>query len=77
MLPFGLDYLRDRPGLVIGAPTLETAMAYVRGIDAACAHGFLSGFREWLILRVDDGDNLAWDGLVQIAILPHFERSES
>ncbi|MEU4157709.1 hypothetical protein [Actinoplanes sp. NPDC026670] len=38
------------------------------GFDAAMSGGLLSGFREWLIVRLDDGNNLAWPALAERAV---------
>jgi len=51
-------------------PTLDLAMTYVQGVDAGCVGGFLVGFREWLIVRIDGGNNLFWTGLVKYALFP-------
>jgi hypothetical protein len=44
--------------------TLDGVVAYISGYDAALSGGFLIGFREWLITRLEYGNNLTWDGLV-------------
>ena len=41
--------------------------AVIYGYDAATLGGALAGFREWLIVRQDGGNNLDWFGLVQNA----------
>jgi hypothetical protein len=42
----------------------ETVVAFVEGYDLALHGGFLVGFREWLIVKFDDGNNLSWSALV-------------
>jgi hypothetical protein len=32
------------------------------------ATGCLTGYREWLLPRIEDGDNLAWPGVVQMLL---------
>jgi hypothetical protein len=44
--------------------TFDAGAALVVGYDLACSGGALRGFREWLIPRIDDGNNLAWPALV-------------
>jgi hypothetical protein len=60
-----LDLIRHvckRPGIYVGPGTLPGVCAYLVGLDTAT--GCLTGFREWLIPRVDGGNDLAWPGLV-------------
>ncbi|WP_437896392.1 hypothetical protein [Sorangium sp. So ce124] len=42
----------------------STIVAFVEGYDLALCGGFLVGFREWLIVKLDDGNNLSWSALV-------------
>jgi hypothetical protein len=64
------ERLRARPGMYFQQPTYNTAVAFVLGFDSACMGGVLVGFREWLIPKVGDGNNLAWPGLVVRLALP-------
>lgn len=50
------------------SPSLELVIAFVQGYDTALAGGLLAGFREWMIVRVDGGSNLAWTALVPLAL---------
>ena len=43
---------------------------FLTGIDAGNDWQWLSGFREWLIVRADTGNNLAWSGLVLLLAFP-------
>ncbi|MEU7947361.1 hypothetical protein AB0C50_22010 [Micromonospora taraxaci] len=43
--------------------SFNSVAAFVLGFDAATNGGLLSGFREWLIVRINDGNNLAWPAL--------------
>jgi hypothetical protein len=45
-------------------PTYDVVVAYVQGFDEAYEGGLLEGFKEWLLMRLDGGDNLSWVGLV-------------
>jgi hypothetical protein len=38
--------------------------AYVHGLDDGNNQLLLTGFREWLIVRLNGGNNLEWSGLV-------------
>ena len=46
--------------------TLDGVIAYIVGLETAT--GCLAGFREWLVTRFEDGDNLGWDGLFRMLI---------
>lgn len=39
--------------------------AFVLGVDAGSSGGMLAGFREWLIVRLNHGNNLVWTALVR------------
>ena len=56
--------VRQRPVLYGIDGTYAAAVAFLLGFDAATNGGLLSGFREWLIVRIDDGNNLSWPALV-------------
>jgi hypothetical protein len=65
-----------RPGLWVLPPYFSTVCAFIRGYDHARDGGPLAGFREWLVVRADRGDNLTWEGLVKILILPGHDLTE-
>jgi hypothetical protein len=46
--------------------TLDGVIAYIDGLDLAT--GCLAGFREWLVTRFEDGDNLYWGGLFRMLL---------
>lgn len=48
----------------------SAAVSFVLGCDAATSGVLLSGFREWLIVRLGDGNNLAWTALVTRIVSP-------
>jgi hypothetical protein len=56
--------VRRRPMLHGLDGTYGAGVAFIHGCDAGTSGLLLSGFREWLIVRLDDGNNLAWPGLV-------------
>ena len=51
-------------------PSYAAAAAFVLGYDFACEGGVLHGFREWLIVRLGFGNNLAWSALVLEVAFP-------
>jgi hypothetical protein len=44
--------------------TYGAGVAFILGCDAGTSGILLSGFREWLIVRLHDGNNLSWPALV-------------
>ena len=56
----------ERPTLFVNGPELESVCAYIDGIHAAT--GCLTGFREWLVVLLNSGNNMGWQGLVKIRI---------
>jgi hypothetical protein len=56
--------VRKAPGMFLPATTYEAAASFVQGYDTATDGGLLLGFREWLIPRLDGGNNLGWPRLV-------------
>jgi hypothetical protein len=65
-----MDYLRRfeaihrRPQLYGLDGSYGQFCAYVEGLNAGNDGGLLTGFREWLVTRLGDGDNLTWRALV-------------
>ena len=51
-------------------PYATSVCAFISGYDTARDGGPLAGFREWLIVRVNDGNNLMWEGLVNRILSP-------
>jgi hypothetical protein len=56
--------VHGRPGLFGLDGSYGQFCAYVDGVDTGNAGRLLTGFREWLVTRFGDGDNLVWQGLV-------------
>ncbi|GAA4626131.1 hypothetical protein GCM10023196_033110 [Actinoallomurus vinaceus] len=56
--------VRRRPILHGLDATYKAGVAFILGCDAGTSGILLSGFREWLIVRLNDGNNLSWPGLV-------------
>jgi hypothetical protein len=59
-----LQSVKRRPGMYGINGAYSSAVAFVLGCDAAMSGTLLHGFREWLIVRLGDGNNLAWHALV-------------
>lgn len=53
-----------RPGLYGLDGSFREFVAFLSGVDAGNDWQLLTGFREWLIVRLGFGDNLVWSGLV-------------
>lgn len=62
--------VRERTGMYFVEQTYASVSAFVLGFDAACEGGVLTGFREWLVMRVGTGSNLSWPALVLHAAFP-------
>ena len=62
--------IQARPEMYFQAPTYDAACALVLGYDLALDGGVLVGFREWLIVRLNFGNNLAWPVLALHAAFP-------
>jgi len=69
--------LCQRPSMWVVPPHFSSVCAYISGFDHARDGGPLDGFREWLIVRLGSGNNLTWDGLVEMAIRPEADPIES
>jgi hypothetical protein len=52
----------------VPAASYDTVIAFVAGYDEALSGGLLVGFREWLIVEIQDGNNLSWSGLIREVI---------
>ncbi len=64
--PEAIEALRQRPGMCVSDTSYRGLVAYLEGFDAACHYGFLVGLREWLIVELDTGNNLAWPALLEM-----------
>lgn len=59
-----IQKLREWPGAFGIGDSVEASIAYLLGCDAATDGAFLAGFREWLVLRLDDGADLSLTALL-------------
>jgi hypothetical protein len=58
------------PRMYLRRGTYDEAVAFVLGCDAGNAWGLLTGFDEWLVIRLDGPNNLAWTELVLDSAFP-------
>jgi hypothetical protein len=65
--------VHSRPGLFGLDGSYGQFCAYVDGVDTGNAGRLLTGFREWLVTRLGDGDNLVWRGLVLRLAFPEHD----
>jgi len=45
--------------------SLNSVLSFLIGFDCACSFGVFVGFKEWLVLSLDGGENFAWDALIR------------
>lgn len=64
------ESVRKRTGMYFQQETYAVVAAFMLGYDVACEGGLLVGFREWLVVRLGTGSNLAWSALVLHAAFP-------
>lgn len=58
-----VQFACSRPGMYIPQATFLGMCCFLDGFDYARDGGTLCGFREWMIVRLNGGNNLAWFGL--------------
>jgi hypothetical protein len=59
-----------RPGMYVRPATFDTVVAYLDGFTRAQHGGPLLGFREWLVVRHNGGNNLHWAALADQLLSP-------
>ena len=52
-----------QPAMFVAPATFGGVCAYLCGFDAARSGGPLMGLHQWLVVRANEGNNLAWPGL--------------
>lgn len=72
-LPYDLDHVRRCASMWILAPSFDTMAAFVQGADMAANRGILTGFREWLVVKVGWGSDVGWTELVLALAFPGSE----
>lgn len=67
-LPPAIAKIKDRPGMYLRVNTFDVVVSFIDGYNAAVSGGLLVGLREWLIVRVDGANNLAWPEIILFAL---------
>jgi hypothetical protein len=62
-VPHTLGLFFKHPEMFIQRMNFDTVGAFIQGFDSACNGGVLVGFREWLIVKLEHGNNLVWPEL--------------
>ncbi|MFD1937048.1 hypothetical protein ACFSKW_36820 [Nonomuraea mangrovi] len=65
-----LEDIRRRLGAYGLDGSYQLFTTYIAGFDAGSGHTLLEGFREWLIVQVNGGNNLVWEALVLMLAFP-------
>ncbi len=71
-LPDLLEHVLRCPGMYCPKVDYDLITAFINGVDHGNNCGLLKGFREWLIVRLNSGNNQVWTELVL-----HFAYPES
>src|SRR5262245_53390437 len=59
-----IETVRRHLGMYVEAETFDCGVSFLSGSGTAQSGGFLVGFREWLVVRADRANNLAWPGVL-------------
>jgi len=62
-LPQSLERVRQHPGMYLSPVEFDVVAAFLQGFHVATCSGLLEGFREWLVVKLGHGSNLAWSQL--------------
>jgi hypothetical protein len=57
--------LCKRPGMYVSEADLGQVCAFIQGFDTAQAGGPLRGLHQWLVLKINEGNNVHWVGNLQ------------
>ena len=76
-LPPALENVKKHPGMYFPKVEFDVVAAFINGFNLATHGGLLVGFREWLIVRLDYGNNWTWDGLILRLTFPEAESVHS
>ncbi len=68
--------LCHRPGMFVVPTSFGAVCAYLAGFDAARSHGPLMGLHQWLVVRLNDGNNVHWPGLARQLLPGGMESAE-
>src|SRR5439155_10334091 len=72
-LPQQIDHFIKRPTMYVPSLDFDAVAGFFQGFDVATYGGLLTGFREWLIVRLGYANNLAWTQLVLRLAFPDAE----
>ena len=73
-----ISHLCSRPGMYVGRADFSAVVAYIDGFNVARGGAPLLGFREWLVVKANTGNNLHWAGLVKLLVrLPEKESEDT
>ncbi len=72
-LPYNVQSVRSAPSMWLPVVSYDTVSAFLAGVDAASDGGFLRGFREWLVVKCDGGNNLHWTEHILYLAFPQEE----
>src|SRR2546426_1003256 len=70
-LPQPLEHFMKRPGMYVSPVEFAVVAGFLQGLHVAT--GVLTGFREWLVVKLGYGNNLAWPALALRLIFPDAE----
>jgi hypothetical protein len=76
-LPAVLENVKKHPGMYVYKVEFDSVAAFIDGFNLATNGGLLVGFREWLIVKLGYGDNLAWPALALRLAFPEAESPAS
>ncbi|WP_147268687.1 hypothetical protein [Sphaerisporangium album] len=62
--------IHRRPGSYGLDGSYRAFTTFIAGFHAGSGHTLLAGFREWLIVQVNGGNNLVWEALVLMLAFP-------
>ncbi|MGW4644704.1 hypothetical protein ACWEN6_39780 [Sphaerisporangium sp. NPDC004334] len=62
--------IHRRPGSYGLDGSYRAFATFIAGFHAGSGHTLLAGFREWLIVQVNRGNNLVWEALVLMLAFP-------
>src|SRR5262245_12247398 len=60
-----IRHLCTRPGMLVIPASFATVCAYIDGFNGGAGGGPLLGLREWLVVRLNGGNNVHWIGLAE------------
>ena len=61
-----------KPGIFVNSGSYVAVCAYLSGFDNALCGAALDGFREWLLMRGKEWNNMTWWALVRTEVLGPF-----